>query len=153
MNKIIAFSVSFFILISCSNDTKIDYPITKKIKVIDTYFDTEVNDPYRWMEDDQSQKVKDWIENQNQLTFDYLDKISYREILRKRLEKLWDYEKIGTPFEEGDYTYFYKNDGLQNQSVLYRKKGDDQEDVFINPNNFSDVPSSTMYLNEDWGVV
>ena len=88
MNKIIAFSVSFFILISCSNDTKIDYPITKKIKVIDTYFDTEVNDPYRWMEDDQSQKVKDWIENQNQLTFDYLDKISYRETLRKRLEKL-----------------------------------------------------------------
>ena len=121
---------------SCNSHQQIDYPITDKIVVIDTYFETQIEDPYRWLEDDKDKKVKQWIESQNQLTFSYLDEIPYREALRNRLEKLWNYEKIGTPFKEGNYTYFYKNDGLQNQSVLYRKKGDDNEEVFINPNIF-----------------
>ena len=138
MDKIISFILSFLMFSSCSNEIKIDYPTTNKIEVIDTYFDTEVKDPYRWMEDDQSEKVKGWIRKQNQLTFSYLDKIPYRETLRKRLEELWNYEKIGSPFKEGEHTYFYKNDGLQNQSILYRKRGDDQEEIFINPNNFSE---------------
>jgi len=129
--------VFIIILISCDTSQRIEYPITEEIIVTDTYFDTEIQDPYRWMEDDKDKKVKNWIERQNQLTFSYLEQIPYRESLRNRLEELWNYEKIGTPFKEGDYTYFYKNDGLQNQSVLYRKKEDDKEEVFINPNNFS----------------
>ena len=103
----------------------------------DTYFDTEIQDPYRWMEDDKNKKIKSWIEQQNQLTFSYLNKITYRESLKKKLKELWDYEKIGTPFKEGHYTYFYKNNGLQNQNVLYRKKENNKEEIFINPNNFS----------------
>ena len=138
MHRIILFSATLLLLISCNSHQQIDYPITDKIVVMDTYFETQIEDPYRWLEDDKDEKVKQWIESQNQLTFSYLDEIPYREALRNRLEKLWNYEKIGTPFKEGNYTYFYKNDGLQNQSVLYRKKGDDNEEVFINPNTFSE---------------
>ena len=122
MKIVYPFLVFIIILISCDTSQRIEYPITEEIIVTDTYFDTEIQDPYRWMEDDKDKKVKNWIERQNQLTFSYLEQIPYRESLRNRLEELWNYEKIGTPFKEGDYTYFYKNDGLQNQSVLYRKK-------------------------------
>ncbi|MEE2931686.1 MAG: prolyl oligopeptidase family serine peptidase [Bacteroidota bacterium] len=132
------FKLLVLITILCScKDTKLEYPITEKIVVIDNYFGTDIEDPYRWMEDDKNKKVKDWIEKQNQLTYSYLDQIPYRESLQIRLEELWNYEKIGTPFKEGSYTYFYKNNGLQNQSVLYRKKENKKEEIFINPNNFS----------------
>ena len=126
----------FGFLFSCT--TEIKYPPTAKISVIDTYFDTQVEDPYRWLEDDTSPEVKEWITKQNELTFSFLAKIPQREKIKNRLEDLWNYEKIGTPFEKGDYTYFYKNDGLQNQYVLYRKKGEEQESVFIDPNQFSE---------------
>ena len=126
------------ILFSFYSSGQIEYPITERIIVTDTYFDTKVEDPYRWLEDDTSPHVKDWITKQNELTFSYLEQIPERENLKNRLEKLWDYEKIGTPFNEGDYTYFYKNYGLQNQYVLYRKKGDEQEELFIDPNQFSE---------------
>ena len=101
---------------------QVTYPNTQKEIIKDVYFGTEVEDPYRWLEDDKSPKVKDWITEQNKLTFSYLEQIPERGLLKNRLEELWNYEKIGTPFKEGDYTYYYKNDGLQNQYVLYRKK-------------------------------
>ena len=126
----------FGFLFSCT--TEIKYPPTAKISVTDTYFDTQVEDPYRWLEDDTSPEVKEWITKQNELTFSYLAQIPQRENIKNRLEDLWNYEKIGTPFEEGGYTYFYKNDGLQDQYVLYRKKGEEQESVFIDPNQFSE---------------
>ena len=114
------------------------YPETKKGTVEDTYFGTTVSDPYRWMEDDRSAETENWVKAQNKVTFDYLKSIPYREELKNQLEKVWNYEKISSPFKEGNYTYFYKNDGLQNQYVVYRKKeGEEKDQVFIDPNTFS----------------
>ena len=120
-----------------AEDVKITYPETRKVDSVDVYFDTEVKDPYRWLEDDRSEETANWVKAQNELTFGYLNKIPYRETLKKELEKIWNYEKIGAPFKEGEYTYYYKNDGLQNQSVLYRKNKDGKEEEFLNPNTFS----------------
>src|SRR5210317_1001611 len=115
------------------------YPETKKEVVRDTFFEQVVEDPYRWLEDDRSEETADWVERQNEVTFGYLDQIPYRKDLKDRLTKIWNYEKVGTPFTEGNYTYFYKNDGLQNQSVLYRKKGESEEaEVFLDPNTFAE---------------
>lgn len=115
------------------------YPETKKAVVRDTFFEQSVEDPFRWLEDDRSEETADWVRRQNQVTFGYLDRIPYRKDLKERLTKIWDYEKVGTPFVEGRYTYFYKNDGLQNQSVLYRKADDDaEEEIFLDPNTFSE---------------
>jgi prolyl oligopeptidase len=116
---------------------KITYPQTKKIEHVDTYFDTKINDPYRWLEDDKSAETANWVTQQNKLTYSYLDKIPYRTAIKQRLEKLWNYEKISAPFKEGNYTYFYKNNGLQNQSVLYRKDAQGNEELFIDPNALS----------------
>lgn len=114
------------------------YPATAKVDTVDVYFGTEVKDPYRWLEDDRSEQTAAWVKSQNEVTFDYLNKIPFREQVKARLEKLWNYEKVGTPFREGEYYYFYKNDGLQNQYVVYRKKGLDGEvEVFLDPNTFS----------------
>ena len=98
------------------------YPKTTKNPVIDTFFGTTVIDNYRWLEDDKSAATKAWVTTQNDVTNAYLSKIPYKEQLKNRLSALWNYEKIGTPFIEGDYTYFSKNNGLQNQDVIYRKK-------------------------------
>ncbi|KAA1247263.1 prolyl oligopeptidase family protein [Aquimarina sp. RZ0] len=134
-------------LLGCKNETKIEtaktiiplnYPETKKVDTINTYFGTEVRDPYRWLEDDRSKETEGWVTAQNKVTFGYLDSIPYRDQLKKRLSGLWNYEKVGSPFKEGDYTYFYKNDGLQNQYVIYRfKKEGDKPEVFLDPNTFS----------------
>lgn len=113
------------------------YPETKKSADADTYFGTKVNDPYRWLEDDLSEETKDWVQRQNKVTQDYLSKIPFRAAIQKRLTELWNYEKYSAPFKEGEYTYFYKNDGLQNQYVLYRQKGNGQPEVFLDPNKFS----------------
>ena len=113
------------------------YPETKKIEVSDTYFGTVVKDPYRWLEDDRAEDTKKWVTAQNQVTQDYLSKIPFRENIKNKLEKLWNYEKFSAPFKEGDYTYFYKNDGLQNQYVLYRQKKGSQPEIFLDPNKFS----------------
>lgn len=114
-----------------------EYPQTKKGEQVDEYFGTEVADPYRWLEDDLSDDTKDWVQRQNKVTHAYLDKIPFRDRIEKRLTKLWNYEKYSAPFKEGDYTYFYKNDGLQNQYVLYRQKGEGKPVVFLDPNKFS----------------
>ncbi|MEP6930490.1 MAG: prolyl oligopeptidase family serine peptidase [Flavobacterium sp.] len=119
---------------------KIQYPETKKGETIDTYFDTKVNDPYRWLEDDKSTETGAWVKAENEVTYSYLDKIPFREELKKRMEKLWNYEKIGAPFTEGKFTYYSKNNGLQNQSVIYRKDKngkDGKDEVFLDPNTFS----------------
>ncbi len=117
---------------------ELKYPKTLKQEVQDTYFNTTIADPYRWLEDDRSEETAKWVETQNKITFDYLNQIPYREKLKNQLKEKWNYEKIGAPFIEGDYTYYYKNNGLQNQSVLYRKhnkKG--KEEIFLDPNTFS----------------
>jgi len=123
---------------------KIDYPDTKKGEVVDTYFDTKVPDPYRWLEDDRSLETGEWVKVQNKVTFEYLDTIPYREQLKKRLETLWNYEKVSRPFREGGYTYYYKNDGLQNQYVVYRQKEGSEAEVFLDPNTFSEDGTTSL---------
>lgn len=113
------------------------YPETRKGNTVDTFFGKQVADPYRWLEDDMSDDTKDWVNRQNELTNSYLGQIPFRDNIKKRLTELWNYEKFSAPFKEGEYTYFYKNDGLQNQSVLYRQKGTGVPEVFLNPNEFS----------------
>ncbi|MDN3484075.1 prolyl oligopeptidase family serine peptidase [Pseudoalteromonas sp. APC 3224] len=122
----------------------LDYPETKKGAVVDTYFGETVADPYRWLEDDMSDETAQWVKTQNKLTFSYLEQVPYRDTLKQRLEKLMNYEKISAPFTEGDYTYFYKNDGLQNQYVLYRSKDGGEAEVFLDPNTFSEDGTTSM---------
>ncbi|NWL16520.1 S9 family peptidase [Pseudoalteromonas sp. Scap03] len=122
----------------------LDYPETKKGTVVDTYFGETVADPYRWLEDDMSDETAQWVKTQNKLTFSYLEQVPYRDTLKQRLEKLMNYEKISAPFTEGDYTYFYKNDGLQNQYVLYRSKDGGEAEVFLDPNTFSEDGTTSM---------
>lgn len=129
------------ILMSCSKQQETNvshYPATAKVDTVDEYFGEKVQDPYRWLEDDTAQATAAWVQAQNEVTFAYLDKINYRDKIQKRLEKLFNYERLTAPFKEGDYYYFYKNDGLQNHNVLYRKKHIDvSAEVFLDPNTFS----------------
>lgn len=127
---------------SCNKPNEIasagQYPVAKKVDTVDTYFGVQVADPYRWMENDTAQETADWVKAENDVTFGFLNKIPYRDKIKKRLEELTNYEKLGSPFVEGEYIYFYKNDGLQNHYVLYRKKGDaGTPEVFLDPNTFS----------------
>ncbi|MBS1771815.1 MAG: S9 family peptidase [Bacteroidetes bacterium] len=115
----------------------IKYPETKKTDSTTTYFGEVVHDPYRWLENDMSEATKEWVKRQNEVSFSYLNKIPFRDKIKKRLTELWNYEKFSAPFTEGEYTYFYKNDGLQNQSVLYRQIGSGLPEVFLDPNKFS----------------
>jgi len=117
----------------------LEYPQSRKdTTVIDEYFGVQVADPYRWLEDDTSEETANWVAAQNKVTFDYLGTIPYRNAIKDRLTALWNYEKFSAPFKRGDYTYFYKNDGLQNQYVIYREKNDGGEvEVFLDPNQFS----------------
>lgn len=134
-------------LASCNQTNRqveIVYPETQKADITDTYFGTEVNDPYRWLEDDQSEETAVWVEAQNKLTFGYLENIPYREQIKNKLEDMWNYEKIGAPFIEGNFTYYYKNNGLQNQYVLYRKDYNGNEEIFLDPNNFSEDGTTSL---------
>lgn len=141
MKKILPSMLGASLLLSaCEQAPKsisVTYPETKKVDQVDVFFGTTVADPYRWLEDDQAEDTKAWVEAQNKVTFGYLDAIPFRDQLKKRLEGLWNYEKYSAPFVEGDYTYFYKNDGLQNQYVLYRQKDGGEAEVFLDPNTFS----------------
>ncbi len=116
---------------------QINYPHTKSGDVVDNYFGTDIKDPYRWLEDDRAEDTEQWVKAQNVVTYDYLSKIPFRSDLEKQMEEAWNYEKISAPFQEGDYTYFFKNDGLQNQSILYRKDESGKQEVFLDPNKFS----------------
>lgn len=119
------------------NIKTLPYPKTKKVDTVNTYFGTQVPDPYRWLENDQAADTKEWVKEENKVTYNYLEQIPYRDAIKKRLETLWNYEKYSAPFKEGKYTYFYKNDGLQNQSVLWRQIGDGKPEIFLDPNKFS----------------
>jgi prolyl oligopeptidase len=116
----------------------LDYPDTHKIDHVDIYHGTNVPDPYRWLEDDRSEETTKWVKAENQVTFSYLDKIPYRAQVMKRLEQLFNYPKYSAPFRRGEYFFFFKNDGLQNQSVLYIQKGlDGTPELLLDPNKFS----------------
>ena len=129
---------SAFLFICCQNNSqKLIYPSTVKIPVIDFYFDIEVVDNYRWLEDDKAEETKKWVDKQNKTTFSYLENIPFRNQIKNRLEQLWDYEKVSAPFKEGDYTYFYKNSGLQNQYAVYRIKKGYEAEVVLDPNTFA----------------
>lgn len=123
---------------------QVNYPQTQKKDVKNTYFGTTVIDPYRWLEDDKSAETAAWVKAQNEVTFNYLEKIPFRKQLKERMEQLWNYEKISAPFKRGNYTYYYKNNGLQNQSVLYRKDKNGKEEVFLDPNTFSADGSTSL---------
>lgn len=120
------------------------YPETKIDNVKDTYFGTVVDDPYRWLEDDRSAETKAWVIAQNEVTRNYLAQIPFKNEIKKRLTKLMNYEKYSQPFKEGAYTYFYKNSGLQNQSVLYRQKEGEEAEVFLDPNTFSKDATTSL---------
>ena len=128
--------ILLFVTVTAS--AQFTYPPTKKVDVSDNYFGTTIADPYRWLEDDNSEETKNWVQQQNAVTSSYLSGIPYRDKVKSRLAVLWNYPKYGSPRKEGSYYYFSKNDGLQNQSILYRQAGLNAEpEVFLNPNQFS----------------
>ncbi|OQQ09676.1 S9 family peptidase [Vibrio splendidus] len=133
-----------------------EYPVTNKQIVSDDYFGQIIEDPYRWLEDDRSDETAQWVASQNEVTFDYLAQIPYRAELRERLAKAQDYKKSSQPFVRGDYTYFYKNDGLQNHSILYRQKEGQQVEVFLDPNTFSEDGTTSLgsvSFSKDYSLV
>ena len=144
--KTLLFFLVVLMVISCKQkQAKLVYPKTEKKIVTDTYFGTKVEDPYRWLEDDRSPETEAWVKEENKVTFDYLDQIPFRDALKEELTAIWNYEKLSAPFKEGEYTYYYKNDGLQNQYVMYRKKGDDgKEELFLDPNTFSEDGTTSL---------
>lgn len=138
MKKVILLTGGIMVMSCASQQNKLVYPETAKVDTVDVYFDTQVPDPYRWLENDTSAATAAWVAAENKVTNDYLSKIPFREKLLKRLTELANYEKIGTPFKKHGKYYFYKNDGLQNQSVLYVQDTLDGEPrVFLDPNKLS----------------
>lgn len=148
MKKILILMCMVSALVSCKQESKqvveVTYPETRKVDTVDTYFGTEIKDPYRWLEDDRSDETAAWVKAQNEVTFGYLEKIPFRNQIKNKLEDLWNYEKIGAPFTEGDYTFYLKNDGLQNQYVLYKRDKDGNEEIFLDPNNFSEDGTTSL---------
>jgi prolyl oligopeptidase len=147
--KLIFLGIVSILLFSCNEKinqtfTDLKYPKTTKNPVIDTLFNEVIVDNYRWLEDDRSKETAAWVNAENEVTFQYLNKIPYRDQLKARLSELWNYEKLGTPFKEGEYTYFYKNEGLQNQYVVYRKKGTSAPEIFLDPNTFSEDATTSL---------
>ncbi|OSZ79984.1 S9 family peptidase [Chitinophagaceae bacterium IBVUCB2] len=128
----------FLFLLPLVVTAQLQYPATKKTDVIEDYHGTKIADPYRWLEDDRSEETKQWVTEQNKVTFGYLDKISYRADWLKRLEEINNYPKYSSPSRKHEYFYYSKNDGLQNQSILYRQKGlDGKPEIVLDPNKFS----------------
>ncbi|MEM9757803.1 MAG: prolyl oligopeptidase family serine peptidase [Pseudomonadota bacterium] len=127
-------------------DGRLAYPATRRGDAVDTYFGTRVSDPYRWLEDDRSEETAKWVAAQNALTRSYLDAIPFRDTIAATVEELLDYERESAPFFEGDYQYYYANDGLQNQDVLYRRSlgADTAAEIFLDPNSFSDDGTVSM---------
>lgn len=145
-NSIIMLTGALFFA-SCTTqkmNNSLNYPETKKVEHTDEYFGTKVEDPYRWLEDDMAEDTKDWVQREVAFTNNYLANIPFREELRSQLKDIWNYEKIGAPFKEGDFTYFYKNDGLQAQSVLYRTDKNGKTEIFLDPNKFSEKGTTSL---------
>lgn len=127
-----------------ANAEALKYPTTKKGEVVDTYFKTDVADPYRWLEDDRSDETGDWVKRQNKLTFGELEKIPFRDAMAKQLSSSFNFKRVSSPFKEGNYTYFYQNDGLQDHSVVYRQKDGKPAEVFLDPNTFSEDGTTSL---------
>ncbi len=127
------------LIVSCQpKPEKIKYPMTKKVDTVDVYFGHKVADPYRWLENDTSAETAEWVKAENQVTQNYMSKIPFRQAVEDRLTKLWNYPKISAPLHKAGNYFVFKNDGLQNQSVVYIKntiEGD--EKVFLDPNKLS----------------
>lgn len=137
MKKYIAI-LTLFIIMAATTTAQINYPITVKVNTIDTYFNNNIADPYRWLEDDKSEATGNWVDAQNKVTFDYLNKIPYRNKFVTAIEKIFNYPKYSAPYKKGEYYYYNKNNGLQNQSVLYRQLGlGGKEELVIDPNTLS----------------
>ena len=158
MRRIIAVSLfALVVLMGCqlpsSNESQaLVYPKAKKVDSVDTYFGTKVSAPYRWMENEADPDLRKWIEAENTLTQNYLAQIPYRDSLKQRLEQLWNYPKMSTPFMKDSLTFYFKNTGMQNQSVLYVKTAEGKERILIDPNSFSDdgtIALSDMGLSKD----
>jgi prolyl oligopeptidase len=120
------------------------YPETRREPVTEVIHGRELTDPYRWLEDDTAPEVEDWVDRQNELTFDYLEGIPFRPAIAGRLRSLFDHRRYGTPFVEGDFTYYHVHDGLRNQPVLYRQRGDGEPEVFLDPNTFSEDGTTSL---------
>ncbi len=118
--------------------TKLTYPATRKVDTVDTYFGNKIADPYRWLEDDKSTETGEWVKAENAVTYDYLSKIPFRDKIKERLTKIWNFEKRSAPFKKKNYYFFYKNDGIQNQSVLYVQSGlSGTPKVILDPNTLA----------------
>ncbi|MFD2582645.1 prolyl oligopeptidase family protein [Pedobacter vanadiisoli] len=145
MKKQILLSLFALVLFACNQGKKpaekitlMKYPETKKDSTIDNYFGTAIADPYRWLENDTSAETKAWVSAENKVTQNYLEQIPYRADIKKRLTEIWNYPKESAPFKIGEYYFFTKNDGLQNQSIWFIKKGlDGKEEVFLDPNTLT----------------
>ncbi len=145
MKTTMILSAGMLLMLSCgeTKNTKetvknYQYPETRQGSDSAVYFGTTIKDPYFWLEDDRSQETEEWVKSQNKFTFNYLDQIKFRDQIKSRFTELWDYEKVGPPFKEGGVTYFYKNDGLQNQYVIYKEDENGEAKVFLDPNTFSE---------------
>ena len=137
------------VLFSCSMEkqSRLNYPLSAKGDTIDNYFGRQVADPYRWLEDDQSEQTKAWVEAQNKVTFDYLSTIPYRQQIHKRLTDIWNYPRMGVPFIQGGYYFYSRNNGLQNQNVYFVQHGEEGEDrEILDPNKLSE--SGTVALSD-----
>ncbi|WP_142531465.1 prolyl oligopeptidase family serine peptidase [Saccharicrinis carchari] len=155
LNNITCLSVCLLI-VACNTKPKMEklsYPVTKKVDTTDVYFGTEVPDPYRWLEDDRSEETQNWVVEQNKVTNSFLQNIPFRDAIKDRLTEIWDYTKMGAPFKQSGLIVYAKNDGLQNQSVYYYKKSEqDEEKVLIDPNKLSadgTVSLSTFSISKD----
>jgi prolyl oligopeptidase len=145
MLTLILFSIVLAFAACQKQAARLQYPATKKVDQVDDYFGTKVADPYRWLEDDNAEEVKAWVKAENDVTFGYLDKIPFRPKIKARLTEIYNYPRYSSPFRAGEYYLFYKNDGLQNQSVCYIQKGlDGTPEVLFDPNALS--PDGTVRL-------
>ncbi|PLX14164.1 MAG: S9 family peptidase, partial [Marinilabiliales bacterium] len=132
-------TISIFMTSCVQNVDHFNYPVAKKVDTVDVYFGHEVADPYRWLEDDNSEETAKWVAEENKITFNYLNKIPFRQALEDRLTEIWNYPKYGVPFKKGEKYFFFKNDGIQNQSVLYISNDLNEEaQVLLDPNKLSD---------------
>lgn len=154
MNKMnIAIIGAAIVMMCCTKNSLLQYPMTKKVDVVDNYFGTNVADPYRWLENDTSEETKEWVAEQRRVTNYYLKSLQYRELIRKHVTSLMDYEKIGAPSNKHGKYYYYKNSGLQNQSVLFCADSlGDEGHVLLDPNTLSEdgtVALQSVSFSED----
>ncbi|MCA1744917.1 MAG: hypothetical protein LC643_04270 [Bacteroidales bacterium] len=137
---IIAGIATLFMIQSCQKKpARLAYPTTAKTDSVDVYFNTQVADPYRWLEDDNSEETREWVQAQNELTNNYLAQIPFREAIKERLADVWAYTRQSAPTQKGDYLFYSRHDGISNHAVVYVKSVTDSiERVLIDPNLFSE---------------